>query len=441
MYFEFITCLLTLPIIYIGMWLSVDCIPSKRKCITRMLLCTFVNITIYMFITYNFKNNPIVSEYSPLLSLIPGLICFMSICKELYFEFYFIFFTHSIIAALLNVESFILAEMLFSSNQWLQLLIRLIMQLVLLYFIYKYFSKGYKFMYRNRTLSNLWLLVYEIVIIFIWQLYASSKTRLIDISNSVLVPYLTYIDRGDLDYLFVLILTMILGLLYIGFVFYKDSKRHNYLIYSNVVKVKNEHLLQQINEYNEKESELRVIRHNVKHKANIIYGLLNDNKIEDAKRLLRDADYILDKTKVDKYCDNVTINTTLSVYLDKCRKADIDVITNFKIPSLSHSIEDDVSMMLANAIDNAYNANIKLDVKDRFIKLVFIKNRVNILVEVSNPFDGNIILDDSGNPTSRNDEHGFGTISIRTFSKKHKGSYDYSILDNIFKLRVMFNDE
>ncbi|MEG0823670.1 MAG: GHKL domain-containing protein, partial [Erysipelotrichaceae bacterium] len=76
--------------------------------------------------------------------------------------------------------------------------------------------------------------------------------------------------------------------------------------------------------------------------------------------------------------------------------------------------------------------NMKLDVKDRFIKVVFIKNRVNLLVEVSNPFDGNIILDDNGNPTSINDEHGFGTISIRTFSKKHKGSYDYNILDNIF---------
>ena len=68
-----------------------------------------------------------------------------------------------------------------------------------------------------------------------------------------------------------------------------------------------------------------ILRHDMRHQINILYGLISSGKSEEALHLLRSFDEHLEKTAIHPFCLNPFVNAVLSVYIVKAKDAGIPV--------------------------------------------------------------------------------------------------------------------
>lgn len=100
----------------------------------------------------------------------------------------------------------------------------------------------------------------------------------------------------------------------------------------------------------------------------------------------------------------------------------------------------DVYSLFGNALDNAVEAILKIDDKEkRIISLKVISKGNYVIVNISNYFENEIQLNDGLPITTKdnNDYHGFGIKSIRYIAEKYGGTISINIEKDIFKLNII----
>lgn len=126
----------------------------------------------------------------------------------------------------------------------------------------------------------------------------------------------------------------------------------------------------------------------------------------------------------------------------KCQKNDIKLTCMADCSKLSFIADEDLYSLFGNAIDNAIEAVMKIQEKDKRNINVIVRNInrfVSILVE--NYYDGTIDLDKDGFPiTTKGDKdyHGYGLRSIQMIVGKYSGDLKIEAKKDVFDLSVMF---
>jgi sensor histidine kinase regulating citrate/malate metabolism len=87
-------------------------------------------------------------------------------------------------------------------------------------------------------------------------------------------------------------------------------------------------------------------------------------------------------------------------------------------------------------MENAITAVSALPAQRRALRFTAV-NTGQLILELSNPYDGEVALDENGFPISREKGHGKGTRSVAGFVKECGGELAYEISDGIFKVRLM----
>ena len=141
----------------------------------------------------------------------------------------------------------------------------------------------------------------------------------------------------------------------------------------------------------------------------------------------------IEKTKVVRYSKSPIIDAVLSVYIRKAEQSGIDVKMGFAFPDTFEASETELATALANAIENAINACVKLPPKDRHIEIKVL-SKPKFMIMVRNSFAGQVEFDENGIPESREDGHGFGTRSIAAFCEKIGGHYQFKAEGTVFTL-------
>lgn len=108
---------------------------------------------------------------------------------------------------------------------------------------------------------------------------------------------------------------------------------------------------------------------------------------------------------------------------------------------LSFIFDTDIYSLFGNALDNAIEAVMKINEKEkRIIELKVHKVKEFLTVTVKNSFDGNINYDKDGLPiTTKKDPlyHGFGTKSILLIVKKYEGNVSFVTKNGMFNLNIL----
>lgn len=186
------------------------------------------------------------------------------------------------------------------------------------------------------------------------------------------------------------------------------------------------------------EEKLKVLRHDLKHVLVSLSSLISNNESDKALELINSYNVLIDETKSKTYCKDPMINSILEYYHNKCMQNNIEF--NTKINNFEDILDvpvDELIVVISNCLDNAINASLKIDQK-RYINFAFLNNNGRLILQIKNRFDGNIKLDKSKLPTNHEENHGFGTKSIKMFAKKHRVSLDYSIKKNTFEITLLF---
>lgn len=199
-------------------------------------------------------------------------------------------------------------------------------------------------------------------------------------------------------------------------------------------------LANQTDSINRNIEELKIYRHDIRHHVATILSLLDNNDIDSVKDyILKQGDFIT-PFPITSYCTNVNINAILSFYLGKAKEAGIEIKTQLDIPSELPFEDTELSMVLANSIDNAYQACISLpDNIKPYIELHCISSP-HFVLKITNPTATQVCFDKNGMPVSSHANHGIGTKSIKAFVQKNNGELIFSADEHTFTLHIMIQN-
>jgi signal transduction histidine kinase len=185
------------------------------------------------------------------------------------------------------------------------------------------------------------------------------------------------------------------------------------------------------------EEKIRIYRHDMRHYIRSILTLLESNNAESAIDFVKKCGELFEHTKLIEYCENTTVNAILSYYLRGAEQEDIKIKYRLDIPEHLPVDALELSAIFANAIENARSACRKLpEGEQRKIELTCV-SCPHFIFEIANSYDGKIKLDGDFIPLASENGHGIGTQSIVAFAKKYHAVLDYQTDNCWFRLRML----
>lgn len=181
--------------------------------------------------------------------------------------------------------------------------------------------------------------------------------------------------------------------------------------------------------------QMSIAQHDRRHFNNTLLSLLQQGKADKAADFIRQQNEDLPQ-KPQSYCQNVPVNATVSYYTELARQQGIRFDLRLDIPEKIAVDELSLAMAVANLIENAINAVSDLPEERRELRFTSV-NTGQLILEMSNPYDGEIELDDNGLPISRKEGHGKGSQSVADFVQKCSGELVYEVTNGLFRVRLM----
>lgn len=173
-------------------------------------------------------------------------------------------------------------------------------------------------------------------------------------------------------------------------------------------------------------------RHDRRHHNLVMLEFANNNDIESVRVYLQN----LVESESDiwgevRYCDNMTVNTVLTVYERRAREKNISVKISTNAERDLAVLPQDLVIIIANLFENAINATAKLKNKDKFIDISIKESAQRLLIKVENACRDNLTIDES--------VYGIGISSIISTTEKYDGMYDFSAESGIFSAKISLN--
>lgn len=162
------------------------------------------------------------------------------------------------------------------------------------------------------------------------------------------------------------------------------------------------------------EKQLSRERHDLHHRYNTILSLLNKQDIDSAAEYVNSSALHLEETRHPVYCENAIICATIEIYAALAGDYGISLDLKLDIPKELPVSSEELSVVFANALENAINAAKLLPEGKRFIRIKCI-SRPNLMLQIKNPVSGHIRFDRNGIPVTDKKGHGVGIWSIEQY--------------------------
>lgn len=183
------------------------------------------------------------------------------------------------------------------------------------------------------------------------------------------------------------------------------------------------------------EHEIRLLRHDMRHVLNGVSLRLSEGNVEGARRMLAEYDAQVEATAVRRWCASDVVNYLVSDCAARCEGAGVRLTCRIEAERMPAD-EMAFASVLANALDNALNAQKELPEKERWIELELRTANGRLLLSVRNACASPPAFAD-GLPVSRRRGHGYGTQSIRSLTERLGGSCQFSADAGTFSLRAV----
>ena len=180
--------------------------------------------------------------------------------------------------------------------------------------------------------------------------------------------------------------------------------------------------------------ELSIHKHDQRHFNATILELIENNNTDRAVEYLKSSlQYVVEKPK--SYCENAALNAVFCYYIPLAEQKGISCRSMLNIPEDMGVDPLELSMVVANLLENAIQATIQAEGTQIQIIAVFTTNQ--LILEIANPYSGEIRFDENGHPVSSELNHGIGTQSVLAFCEKNGAECIYSAHDYTFKVRII----
>lgn len=202
----------------------------------------------------------------------------------------------------------------------------------------------------------------------------------------------------------------------------KDSEHQSTLMQIEAIKA-------QLSQTEKQAFATSVIRHDMKHNMAIIDGYAKSGECDKICELTNKLNNEINSLTVEKYCENVDLNMVFSCYFSKAQEQNIRVFKDIEITEDINAETDDLSIVFANAIDNAINSTKNIDDKRIYVKAYTEDGKM--FAEIRNTFMGDVIFKNDM-PYTATPGHGYGTKSMVYIIEKYNGVATFDVENKMF---------
>ncbi|QUI21407.1 GHKL domain-containing protein [Vallitalea pronyensis] len=195
-----------------------------------------------------------------------------------------------------------------------------------------------------------------------------------------------------------------------------------------------------LDEINYATMKLRSLRHDMSNHLGNVQGLVRYKEYDKLEEYL--SKLLTDIEDVDQMI--ITRNPAISALLNRKKTlADKhDIHCSMNIQYMDEILMDDLDLciVLGNILDNAIEASLKLEQKDRYIKIDIRNIEKYIIIDCVNRIAVN---SKSTLQTTKDNKilHGIGLSNVKQIVKKYHGSIDISSIKDYFTITItMYND-
>ena len=198
------------------------------------------------------------------------------------------------------------------------------------------------------------------------------------------------------------------------------------------VETQNELLLAQIEAETAQLSADSHSRHDRRHHNLVMLEYANNDDYESLKAYLRSLVESDNEVWGEvRYCENMTINTVLTVYERRAKENGISVTISAEGSRDLNVLPQDLVIVIANLFENAINATAKLKKNDKRIDILIKESSQRLVIKVENPCKANLTFDET--------IYGVGIRSVIATATKYEGMYDFTVEDGIFSAKIILN--
>ena len=314
-----------------------------------------------------------------------------------------------------------LAEMFLLKNDYFSFAVRLLTFLVM-FFLLRRFSKTYRNMLHQ--MSHSWGILCIIPITtFLAILYTFNHLQSIQPSIALILVVSLLVVCGCAYYLM--------------YLFFERVQKENSARYEAQLSTLQLSALQnRMEAVQATENVIRTERHDLRHRLQAVSELIARGDREAALAFLDTATKRVDEQKEVRWCRPPVLDAVFSSYFDQAKNQGILVTAKIALPNKLTVDEGALAIVVANALENAIHANLKLPQKQREIRCKMV-GTPGIMLEISNPCSGNVTFDAEGLPVGHSEGHGLGMQSIGAFCRKSGAVCQFKLADGWFQLHLV----
>lgn len=196
----------------------------------------------------------------------------------------------------------------------------------------------------------------------------------------------------------------------------------------------------QIKLMDEIQQKSRIEIHDRRHLNNTLLELLEQQKTEEVIDFLKEQ-FVAEPVRVNDYCENAIVNAAVCYYMGLAENHDISTEISLDIPDSLSVTSLELAMVVSNLMGNAIQACEALEEGiERYIRLSC-RHLGNLVLEISNPCNGAVTLNEYGYPVTKEKEYGACTKGVLAFEQEHDAKVMYLIEDGIFWVRLIISEE
>ena len=195
---------------------------------------------------------------------------------------------------------------------------------------------------------------------------------------------------------------------------------------------------------------IRRMKHEMKNHLTNIKGLIESGNYGDMGNYISRMDESMDAFEFSIKTGNAVTDVIVNDRWKAAEKQGIRFRSEFTYPESERYDAFDIGIIVNNLLQNALEACGKMRQGDRYVFISSRQKRKFFLIEVRNPFEGEIIMDaDTNLPISTKEKehfgkqgsmHGIGLSNVKMEAKKYMGDVDIKIKKNEFSVTVMLQE-
>nr|WP_325185411.1 GHKL domain-containing protein [uncultured Oscillibacter sp.] len=225
-----------------------------------------------------------------------------------------------------------------------------------------------------------------------------------------------------------------------------------FLLYNSAEERKRSHLRQiqdnltlQMNQATQEIAQLRESqaatvrhRHDLRHHLQYLLSCIENGQTERAKDYISGICAEIEARQVRRYCENEALNLILSAFAERAESAGIEMDLRGALPAVVPVEDNDLCVILSNALENALHACLPLAEKGTActisVEFWFPEHSGRLFVQITNPCRE--VRFEKGIPVSDQPGHGIGVQSIRTIVERYGGGCTFLTENGQFILRL-----